>query len=279
MTWLEALIQGIVEGLTEYLPVSSTGHLLITQRLQHIAQSDATDAFVVCIQPGAILAVLLIYFPHVKSITLGFLGKNPAGLKLGINLVAAFLPAAIIGVLGGKFIKSHLFGSLPILLAWLIGGVFILVWCQIEKSRAHGKDPQIIREAGSSIEEISWKQALGIGCFQCIAMCPGVSRSLATIMGGKFMKLSLNASVEFSFLLGLITLSAATAKDSLDNGAAMLREIGPFPILVGILASWISAAFAVKWMVGYLQKHSLAIFGWYRIAAAIAGYFIFFNPF
>lgn len=268
MEWWQAIVLGLVEGLTEYLPVSSTGHLLLTQRLLGITSSDTSDAFAICIQVGAILAVLGLYFGRVKQMTLGWLGKDPEGFRLGLNIIAAFMPAAIVGLLLEKPIKKYLFGGdawgmWPIIAAWFVGGVAILV---VGAWQARRKE---IQQPSKSLLDLTWKAAIIIGLIQCIAMWPGVSRSLVTIVGGLIVGLSLPAAVEFSFLLGLLTLTAATVYDALKHGSEMLAEYGPTQIFLGLLAAWISAVVAVKWMVSYLKRNGLAIFGYYRIALAI----------
>lgn len=262
MSILESIILGIVEGLTEYLPVSSTGHLIITQYLLGIEESDAMSAFEICIQGGAILAVLGLYFRRVTEMLRGLIGKNPAGLRLLVNIVVAFLPAAVIGLLCSKLIKTYLFSASVVAVTWAVGGIVILLY--VQQRRKTGKD-----FGGKTLEELRWKGALGIGFMQCIGMCPGVSRSLMTLLGGLFAGLSVAAAVEFSFLLGLITLSAATVHDACKFGSAMVTELGWMPLITGTVMAWLSAVIAVKWMVGYLERHSLSVFGWYRIAAAI----------
>lgn len=262
MTIFDAIILGIVEGITEYLPISSTGHLLITQFLLGLKNGDADKAFAVCIQGGAILAVLGLYFSRVKSMVRGLLGKDAVGLRLVWNLLAAFIPAVIIGLSCGGLIKEYLFGVWPIVTAWIIGGIAILLYVQHQKKL--GKD-----QSGQSLEELTLKQSFIIGLLQCVAMWPGTSRSLMTMLGGLFVGLSLIAAVEFSFLLGLITLSAATVYDAYKYGDVMLQEFGILPLITGTIVAWISAVLAIKWLVGYLQRHNLNIFGWYRIGAGI----------
>jgi undecaprenyl-diphosphatase len=268
MEWWQSLILGIVEGLTEYLPVSSTGHLILTQRLLGIESSDSADAFAICIQIGAIVAVLGLYFQRVKRMGLGFLGRDPAGLQLGMAVIAGFLPAAVIGLLLEKPIKKYLFGGdawgmWPIVAAWFCGGVAILA-VSAWKAR-QGGSPQ----SGHAIESMTWRLGLVVGLIQCIAMWPGVSRSLVTIVGGLVVGLSLPAAVEFSFLLGVLTLTAATAYDGLKHGADMLENYGAGTLFVGFLGAWVSAVLAVKWMVAFLNRHGMQIFGYYRIALAI----------
>lgn len=260
MSWWQALILGIVEGLTEYLPVSSTGHLLVTEKLMGMNEGAAEKAFAVCIQGGAILAVLGLYRQRVGEMIRGLMGKNPAGLKLFINIIIAFLPAVVIGLLFADKIKTYLFGITPIIIAWVVGGIAMLLFAT---KRFNDK------EKGHSLEELTPAKSLIVGFMQCVAMWPGTSRSLMTIIGGLVSGLTVGAAVEFSFLLGLITLGAATCYDGYKFGGEMLREFGFMPLIVGTLASWLSAWVAVKWMVSYLQSHSLSIFGWYRIAIGI----------
>jgi undecaprenyl-diphosphatase len=272
MTLIQSAVLGIVEGITEYLPISSTGHLLLAQKLMGIGQTagtqEASEAYAVCIQAGAILAVAGLYFRRLRGVIEGGLGKNPEGLKLGINMILAFLPAAVIGLTLEKWIKQNLlggghYGFWPVVAAWFVGGVAILL---IERRRKAFRQDST---TGISVSAITWKMALLIGSVQVLAMWPGVSRSLATILGGLWAGLSLVAAVEFSFLLGLITLSAATALDTLKYGHEILAHYGWQTPLLGVVVSFISAALAIKWLVAYLQKHPLSCFGYYRIALAI----------
>ena len=265
----QALILGLVEGLTEYLPVSSTGHLLLAQRWMGIPSSTASDAFAICIQAGAILAVLGLYRARVGQMVLGLAGRDPQGLRLLLNLVAAFIPAAVLGLLLEKPIKKYLFGGdawglWPVVAAWFIGGLAILAVSLARKRR--GAAPT----TGLDLAQLTLRMALIVGVAQCLAMWPGVSRSLITIVGGVLVGLSLPAAVELSFLLGVITLSAATAYDAFKHGSEMLATYGPVPLLIGFGAAWLSAVLAVQWMVGYLKSHGMEIFGWYRVVLAIA---------
>jgi len=275
LTLGQATVLGVVEGLTEYLPVSSTGHLIIAERLMAIDDApsaaagksenikEATDAYTICIQAGAIIAVLGLYFHRIKQMLLGLAGKDAEGRQLLINVAAGFFPAAVIGLAFNKLIKSYLFGTWPVILAWFVGGVAILAvsW------RNQGKDR--LGDSGRSIVELSWRMALIIGFAQCIAMWPGVSRSLVTIVGGLLVGLSLSAAVEFSFLLGLITLSAATGYDALKHGQVMLQTFDAMSLAVGVVFAFVSAVLSVKWMVGYLNRHGLALFGYHRVTVAL----------
>ena len=271
MTILQSLILGLVEGLTEYLPVSSTGHLIITQYLLGLKESDALNAYSVCIQSGAILAVLNLYFTRVRQMWSGVWHpvQNATGFRLALNLLLGFLPAMVIGFFLAGPIKDYLFNAETVVATWALGGIAILLFVRHSRKKGNSNN-----QCGIGLEEMSWKQALVVGFMQCIAMCPGTSRSLMTMLGGLAAGLSMAAAVEFSFLLGLITLSAATVYDFLKFGDSMVSEIGWSAMLAGTFMSWLSAIIAVKWMVGYLKKHGLSIFGWYRIAAALVMVFL-----
>ena len=277
MSLTQASVLGVVEGLTEYLPVSSTGHLLLAQRLMAIGGADdqssreAADAYAICIQIGAILAVFGLYFCRVKQMARGVIGRDAAGRQLLINVVVGFMPAAVIGLLFNKLIKAYLFGTWPVIIAWFVGGVAILAVSWYKKrpdTENTGQQPNA-SFSGRGIIELTWRLALVIGFAQCIAMWPGVSRSLVTIVAGVLVGLSLAAAVEFSFLLGLITLGAATAYDALKHGDIMLQTFDGWALAVGVIWAFLAALVSVKWMVGYLNRHGLAIFGYYRIALSL----------
>ena len=268
MNWWEALILGIVEGVTEYLPVSSTGHLILTQRLLQIVDSDASRAYAICIQAGAIVAVLGLYRERIGQMLaavagqLGLADGSEHGLRLLRNIVVAFLPAAVVGLLLNDRIEAVLFGLWPIVAAWLVGGIAILAAARWQRG-------QSVKQPGALLDELTWPSALAIGAIQCVAMWPGVSRSLVTIVGGLVVGLSLSAAVEFSFLLGVVTLLAATVFKLRETGPQMLAAYGGWSMLLGAAAAWISAVVAVKWMVGYLQRHGLELFGYYRVLLAL----------
>ncbi len=271
----QAIVLGIVEGLTEYLPVSSTGHLLLAERIMSIGEAqatstekrkqlrEATNAYIICIQIGAIIAVLWLYSRRIKQLLLGLTGQDADGRQLLINIFAGFIPAAVIGLLFNKTIKTYLFGIWPVVIAWFLGGVAILVVSRY--NRRKGKP----RQCGQPLVELSWKKSLFIGFAQCLAMWPGVSRSLVTIVSGILVGLSLPAAVEFSFLLGLITLSAATGYDILNHGQIMLQTFDVLSLAIGVVFAFGSAVLSVKWMVAYLNRHDLSIFGYYRIALSL----------
>lgn len=268
MTLLEAAVLGVVEGLTEYLPVSSTGHLLVAQRAMGIgtrdeASKDAADAFAVAIQAGAILAVLGLYLARVRQMGRGLLGQDPAGGRLAAAVLAGFLPAAALGLMLGGAVKEQLFGPWPIVTAWAAGGLAILVVARVKR-----EDTEVGR-GGRALEELRVRPALVVGLAQCLALWPGVSRSLVTIVAGVLVGLSLRAAVEFSFLLGLVTLAAATAHDAARHADLLAATYSPPALAVGLCFAFVSAVLAVRWMVGYLKAHGLQLFGWYRLAVAL----------
>lgn len=258
MDLLQALVLGLVEGITEYLPVSSTGHLLIAQRLLGIGASDAANGYAIAIQAGAIVAVLGTYRQRVGVMLQGVVGRNSTGLQLAICIIVAFIPAAILGVLFDARIEQYLFGVKPVIAAWIAGGVLILALSRWVQSRREGRD----------LTQLTWQAAVLIGLAQCIAMWPGTSRSLVTILGGLAVGLSLAAAVEFAFLLGVLTLTAATAYAIIKSGDSMIAAFGWPALLTGFVAAWISAALAVKWMVAWLNRHGLTLFAWWRFASA-----------
>jgi undecaprenyl-diphosphatase len=254
----QAVILGLVEGLTEFLPVSSTGHLLVVQRLLGIAESEAANAYAIVIQIGAIAAVLGLYRRRVGQMTLGLIGRDSVGARMAGALVLAFVPAAIAGLTADDVIERYLFGPWPVVAAWALGGVALLVLA-----------PRLENVGGRALEEVDWRTALIVGVAQCAALWPGVSRSLATILGGLAAGLSLAAAVEFSFLLGLITLGAASAYKSLDSGGAIVDAYGIPELATGFVVAWVSAVVAVRWMIDWLGRRGLGVFGWWRLGVAL----------
>jgi len=270
MTAFHAIVLGLVEGLTEYLPISSTGHLLVAQRLMGIdADKTSADAYAVCIQLGAILAVLWLYWPRVKTLALGLCGRNPPGRALLLRLLLAFTPAVVGGVLLEKQIKALLFGPVPIAIAWIVGGLAILALEHRRAQRRKLLSPDHSTPTGLTLEQLTLQAALLIGLLQCLAMWPGTSRSLMTILAGLLVGLQLRAALEFSFLLGLLTLSAATAYDALQHGRHIVHAFGWANPLLGLAVAFLAAVLAIKWMLAYLDRHSLAVFGFYRIALGL----------
>ena len=250
-----AILLGIVEGITEFLPVSSTGHLLVVGQLIGFGTGSnqvAGDTYSIAIQFGAILAVLYLYRERVTSMTSGLVGKSDEGRASLLRLIVAFLPAAFIGAAAGDSLKNALFGPIPVTLAWLAGGALLL---KLNPKPGH-----------LTMQNLPLKSAAIIGVAQALALWPGVSRSLITLIAGLAVGMSMASAIEFSFLLGLITLSAATVLDLAKHGGELVDKFGYVSPLVGALFAFFTAFAAVKWMVDYLSTHSLKIFGYYRIA-------------
>jgi undecaprenyl-diphosphatase len=267
LTVPKAILLGVVEGVTEFLPVSSTGHLIVTERLvdvgRHHGTKDAADTYAITIQAGAILAVLVLYWSRIVEMGRGLVGRDDDGRRLLEATVIAFIPAAIVGVALEKSIRDRLFGVWPVVVAWIIGGLAILAYARVLDARG--------RAAGGALETLGRRGALAIGAAQVLALWPGTSRSLVTILAALLVGLSVSAAVEFSFILGLLTLGAATAFDALKHGKELIDTYGLFDPLVGFIAAFITALFVVRWLVRYLERHGIAIFGWYRLVLLITG--------
>ncbi len=266
----DAVILGIVEGVTEYLPVSSTGHLVLAKSLLGLDSAAdverSVNALLIVIQGGAILAVLGLYRKAVGRMILGVLGKDAGGLMLFRNIVIAFLPAAVLGPFLDDWIEARLMRPIPVLLALGVGGVVMILADRKLRGRADRGGDMTDRTG----EHLSAAAAFQIGLLQCIAMWPGTSRSMVTILGGMFVGLRPARAAEFSFLLGLPTLGGATvfklAKNMTGDGPDMFAVLGWTPVVIGLVVATLSAALAVRWLVSWLTRHGLAAFGWYRIA-------------
>ncbi len=258
LSLLEAVVLGAVEGFTEYLPISSTGHLVIVQQWMGLAagEQDAANAFAICIQIGAIMAVLWLYFGRFRQVFRGLAGTDADGLRLFRNLVIAFTPAAVLGLLFSDLIKAHLFGPRPVAMASLVGGVVILLVANKIK-------PSGVPER--RLEAMTWPQSLLVGAIHCLALFPGFSRSLAAILGCSLVGLELTAAVEFSFLLGLVTLTAATAYEGLAHGGEIVTRYGIVMPLLAIGVAFVAAILSVQFMLRVLGRWGLAPFGYYRI--------------
>lgn len=292
LSYLDAVILGLVEGVTEYLPVSSTGHLILTNAAlgldsdRPVVKSDGTAvmvetdtglrpytigeaayAYVIVIQAGAIIAVILMYWRSLLNMLWGCLGKSPSGRQLALNLVIAFLPAAVIGLLLDSWIESLLGDNVHAVAGALIVGAIAMLL--VERWRKQKKQSGGEAAVEKSLDDLTPKQALMIGFFQCFAMWPGTSRSMATIIGGYIAGLSPAKAAEFSFLLGLITLTAASGYKYVSDGSKMLEALSIGPVLVGCIVALVAALLSVKWLVTYLGRHGLALFAWYRIALAV----------
>ena len=258
MDWLlftKALILGIVEGLTEFLPISSTGHLILVGDLLDF-NDEKGKVFEIMIQLGAILAVCWEYRAKIGEVASG-IGKREDANRFMLNLFVAFLPAAILGLLFIKTIKHYLFHPVPVALAFIVGGVVIL-WAE---RRQHVVDVE-------RVEEMDWKHALKIGLAQCLALIPGTSRSGATIIGGLFFGLSRKAATEFSFFLAIPIMFAATFYDVYKHRDILhFDDIGAFA--VGFIVSFVSALLAIRGLLRYISHHDFTVFAWYRIVFGI----------
>ncbi|MEZ5227521.1 MAG: undecaprenyl-diphosphate phosphatase [Acidimicrobiales bacterium] len=240
--------------------------VLVAQKILGLGGDEATDraleTFAICIQAGAILAVLFLYWGRIRQMLDGLIGRSEEGRHVLIAVITAFIPTAIIGLVIQDPVREYLFGVWPIALSWLVGGIGILVLGRTG----------FMNRPGKALGEITAQNALVIGVLQAIAMWPGTSRSLVTILAGILIGLSLKAAVEFSFLLGLITLTAATAYEGLQNGPALIDQFGVVNPLIGLVVAFISAMAAVKWMVAWLEQKGFDIFGYYRIAIGLAAF-------
>jgi len=255
-TFFTALVLGIVEGLTEFLPVSSTGHLIVAGSLLHYTGEQA-KTFEIVIQAGAILAVCWEFRAKLAMVLRGLFTDRSAQ-RFSVNLVIAFLPAALLGLAFSKIIKAHLFAPIPVACAFIVGA-FVIIWAE-RRQRAR---PETVRIA--SIDAMQWSDALKVGCAQALALIPGTSRSGATIIGGMLFGLSRVAATEFSFFLAIPTLFAATIyslwKDSSLIGMQSAPGFG-----VGFIAAFVSAFVCVRWLIRYVAHHDFIPFAWYRIA-------------
>lgn len=248
----KALLMGLVEGITEFLPISSTGHLIITGALLDFLDEEKRGIFSIFIQLGAILAVCFEYRARLIKVALGLLSEKSAQ-RFAINIAIAFVPAAILGLLFSHAIKTYLFFPVPVASAFIIGGLVILA--AERKSRTASID---------DVNNIDWKLALKIGLCQCLALFPGVSRSGATIIGGLFLGLSRSAAAEFSFFLAIPTLGSAALYD-LYKGRDLLSADDVSLFAVGFVAAFISALIAIRGLIRYIKNHDFTVFAWYRI--------------
>lgn len=293
---VEAVVLGVIEGVTEFLPVSSTGHLIIASRVfgldspQPLLNAEgeplwhrppdgprggelltlklATDTYIVVIQFGAIAAVALLYWSQLLAMVKGALGRDPAGLRLLINVIIAFVPSAALGFLIHDWIDERLY-SVDTVIVTLIAGALLMFYAEYW----YGKS--LI--AGTRVErpELTVLGAVGVGILQCAALLPGTSRPMMTIVGGYFGGLDPRRSAEFSFILGFVTLTAASLYKSLKGGGAMIDVFGWPHVLLGGVVAAVTAAACLRLLIILLMRYGLAFFAWYRLilAGALAAYF------
>jgi undecaprenyl-diphosphatase len=256
---IKVILMGIVEGLTEFLPISSTGHLILAGSLLNFT-GEKVKLFEIVIQAGAMLAVCWEYRRRIIDVIRHF-SSDVAARRFVANLLVAFLPAVILGLLFGKLIKAHLFAPVPVALAFIIGAFVILI---VERRNRLNEDSLRIH----SVDEMTMLDAFKVGCAQCFALIPGTSRSGASIIGGMAFGLSRQAATEFSFFLAIPTLFGATIY-SLYKERTLL-SVADLPMFgVGALAAFISAFFCVRWLLRYISSHDFMIFVWYRIVFGV----------
>ncbi|MEO6994080.1 MAG: undecaprenyl-diphosphate phosphatase [Lacunisphaera sp.] len=295
-----AVVLGLIEGITEFLPVSSTGHLIIaTKAMGLVSEKQLTDAqgqplwykkpspkrpdgvpltiklaadtYTVIIQIGAIIAVVLLYWRQLLSMAVGVVGRSNSGARLLRNIVLATVPVAILGLSFNDWISDHLF-SVPAVIGAQVAGAFLMLWAERWRKANTG-----IGYSRNDPSDLTPKKAVGIGFAQCLALWPGTSRSMVTIVGGYLAGLTPVKSAEFSFLVGLPVLAGAALLKAIKSGPAMVEVFGWANLLLGGLVAAVSAAIAVKFLVAFLSRNGLALFAYYRLALAlvIAAFFLF----
>ncbi|WP_445116361.1 undecaprenyl-diphosphate phosphatase [Acinetobacter sp. WZC-1] len=252
MELLKAFFLGLIEGLTEFLPISSTGHLILFGQMINF-HSDSGRVFEVVIQMGAILAVCWLYRKKIFDLLKGLFSQDAEARHFALSVILAFIPAVIIGVLAVDFIKKVLFSPIVVAIALITGGL-IIFWAESRQFEA----------TTTESTRITFKQAILVGLAQCVAMIPGTSRSGATIIGGMFAGLSRKAATEFSFFLAMPTMLGAATFDLIRN-AGSLTESNLLNIAMGFIAAFIAALFVVRALVIFVEKHTLKVFAWYRI--------------
>ncbi len=249
MSILDAILTAIVEGLTEFLPISSTGHMILLNQILGNGENEFTKTFEIVIQLGAIMAIVLLYAKR-------FITQFDIYLKLFV----AFLPSAVLGLLFYKIIKTYLFNHWVVATSLIVGGIVLII---LDKRMKPG-----IEQTADELANVSFKQAFYIGCFQVLSMVPGVSRAAATIIGGMTNGLSKKSAAEFSFLLAVPTMAAASGYDLLKFEGTISGDQWKL-IGIGFVVAFLTAIVAVKWFVKLLEKHGFAGFGWYRIAIGV----------
>jgi undecaprenyl-diphosphatase len=259
ITLIKAALMGVVEGLTEFLPISSTGHLILAGALLGF-DDERAKVFDIAIQTGAIFAVILVYWQKIRD-TLAALPTQKQAQQFVLNVLIAFVPAVLLGLLFGKAIKAHLFTPVVVASTFIIGG-FIILWAERRQKNA-ATAPRIL-----DVDAMTWRDALKVGLLQCLAMIPGTSRSGATIIGGMLIGLSRKAATDFSFYLAIPTLIGAGAYSLVKERALLSMSDLPM-FLVGLVFSFISAWLCVRWLLRFISSHSFNGFAWYRIAFGI----------
>jgi undecaprenyl-diphosphatase len=260
---LKAALMGIVEGLTEFLPISSTGHLILAGSLLDFT-GETAKVFEIAIQTGAMLAVIWEYRQRLAATVTG-LATEPAARRFALNLLVAFMPAAVLGLLLGKVVKEHLFHPVPVAMAFIVGG-FIILWVERRHRRPFGdRDQEGTRRARvETVDDMSGLDALKVGLVQCLALIPGTSRSGATIIGSMMFGFSRKCATEFSFFLGIPTLMGAGAY-SVWKQRELLQWSDLPMFAIGTVFAFFSAWLCIRWLIRYVSTHDFTVFAWYRI--------------
>ena len=275
--WLAAILLGLVEGLTEFIPVSSTGHLLLAKQALGLAD-EPWNTFIVMIQLGAILAVVAVYFVRLWKVLLGLPGKDPAARRFAISVLLAFLPSAVLGLLLHDFIKDVLFNTTIVCISLIVGGVALIVlerWSDAGTMglRRRVKDGVVTLEQRDLAEDamkLTWKTAIGVGLWQCLSIIPGVSRSGATIVGGLLLGVDKKAAAEFSFFLAIPTMVGAFGLDFWESRELITNDVAGL-IAIGFVVSFISGLFVVRFLVDFVGRYGFAPFSIWRILVGIVG--------
>jgi undecaprenyl-diphosphatase len=260
---LKAALMGIVEGLTEFLPISSTGHLILAGSLLGLT-GETAKVFEIAIQTGAMLAVVWEYRQRLGATVRG-VGREPVATRFALNVLIAFLPAVVLGLAFGKLVKTHLFHPVPVATAFIVGG-FIILWVEQRHRRQFGeRDLEGARRARvETVDDMTPLDALKVGLVQCLALVPGTSRSGATIIGGMVFGFSRRCATEFSFYLGIPTLVGAGAYSVWKQRDAL--SLGDLPMFaVGTVFAFFSAWLCIRWLIRYVSTHDFTVFAWYRI--------------
>ncbi|CAM3047982.1 undecaprenyl-diphosphate phosphatase [Acinetobacter celticus] len=255
---LKAAIMGIVEGITEFLPVSSTGHLILASELMNFWTKEKSDVFVIAIQMGAIAAVIYEYWSRLWGAATGMFTGEEKGRRLGFSLIMASIPIVLIGLTFGQAVKELLFNDIAVAIGLIVGG-FIIIWIEKHPPKVNALE----------VEDISYKEAIWIGLIQVLSLIPGTSRSGATIIGAMFLGVSRKAATEFSFFLGIPVIIGAGLLDLYQSYHVFESNQDWLVLATGIIVSFVSALILIRVLVAYVAKRDFMVFAWYRIASGL----------
>ncbi|MGE8558193.1 undecaprenyl-diphosphate phosphatase [Acinetobacter sp.] len=255
---LKAAIMGIVEGITEFLPISSTGHLILASELMNFWTKEKSDVFVIAIQMGAIAAVIYEYWARLWGAATGMFTGEAKGRHLGFSLIMASIPIVLVGLTFGQAVKELLFNDIAVAIGLIIGG-FIIMWIEKHPPKVNAEE----------VENISYKEAIWIGLIQVLSLIPGTSRSGATIIGAMFLGISRKAATEFSFFLGIPVIVGAGLLDLYQSYDVMQTTEDWTVLAVGLIVSFVSALILIRVLVAYVAKRDFMVFAWYRIASGL----------